>query len=61
MNIAEALQVTGIKEDELNRINITALESVIKTEEKQAIIFPYDERIKRRIEAYNTIRKVVSK
>lgn len=61
MSIAEALQITGIRKDELNRINITALDSVIKGEEKQASIFPYDDTIKRRIKAYNTIRKEVSK
>lgn len=61
MSIAEALQITGIREDELQRINRAVLNGVIEHEENEAICFPYDNSIKRRIEAYKTIRKEVSK
>lgn len=60
MTISEALQITGIRENELQRINKAVLNDVIEHEEKEATIFPYDNSIKRRIEAYKTIRKEIA-
>lgn len=61
MTLQEALKITGIHEDELDRIDLNALNGVIEGEEAQASIFPYDTKITRRIEAYKTIREEVVK
>jgi hypothetical protein len=61
MTLQEALKITGIREDELNRISVEALDDVIQGEYKEASIFRWDDKITRRIEAYKTIRKEVAK
>lgn len=61
MTLTEALKQTGIRESELGRINVTALKEIIYNLQREAIRFPYDNKLKIKADAYNTILNSLTK
>ncbi len=60
MTLSKALELTGIRENELSRISVSALDRVIKLTVEDAKTFdPYGHKAEQ-IEAYKFIREVIA-
>lgn len=57
MTLQEALKITGIKEDEISRINKDGLMSVIQVTKAEYEKMPYDNKLKNILVAFETIYK----
>lgn len=60
MTLGRALEISGIRQDELGRISTTALDDIIKRTKNDNVFDPYGHK-KRLAEAYETIKKEIIK
>lgn len=57
MDLNKALEVTGIKKEELSRIDKAALDAVIEIAKSDVKSFPYNTRYRDQLEAFNKIKE----
>lgn len=59
MTLEMALEITGIREDDLIRIDVDTLDCVIEDVKREVARFSYDKKLKVKLDAYETIRREV--